>query len=212
LELTWYRAYDPNVGRWLSRDPLSGAEFSQGTNLYAYVENNFLNASDPTGMDQATLTAGWGWASQVSVGSNNGNLNISLTVGAGEGAAASYDAGNAAQPTSFGVAGNAEAGVGKIGSVGVDADKSVDIDSNDRSASVNNEAAASASVNAGPLSHSFTTGVQSNSQDGNQPRAFTAQSNTLGEAGIIGVKVNFDFPGLGWLWSDLFSSKSKCGK
>jgi uncharacterized protein RhaS with RHS repeats len=47
-----YRAryYNPTLGRFISRDPLSGAEFSQGTNLYAYCRNNFLNSSDPTGM------------------------------------------------------------------------------------------------------------------------------------------------------------------
>ena len=34
---------------FISRDPLSGAEFSQGTNLYAYCANNYLNTTDPTG-------------------------------------------------------------------------------------------------------------------------------------------------------------------
>ena len=38
LNVTNFRAYDPDIGRWLSRDPLMGAELSQGTNLYAYVE------------------------------------------------------------------------------------------------------------------------------------------------------------------------------
>ena len=37
-------------GEFLSRDPLSGAEFKQGTNLYAYCGNNYLNSIDPTGM------------------------------------------------------------------------------------------------------------------------------------------------------------------
>jgi len=45
------RFYNPTLGRFINRDPLPGAEFSQGTNLYAYCRNNFLNASDPTGMD-----------------------------------------------------------------------------------------------------------------------------------------------------------------
>jgi RHS repeat-associated protein len=36
-------------GEFISRDPLSGAEFSQGTNLYAYCRNNFVNLTDPTG-------------------------------------------------------------------------------------------------------------------------------------------------------------------
>ncbi len=47
----FYRAryYNPTLGRFISRDPLSGAEFSQGTNLYAYCLNNYLNAGDPLG-------------------------------------------------------------------------------------------------------------------------------------------------------------------
>jgi RHS repeat-associated protein len=34
LYLTWYRAYDPHVGRWLSRDPI---EEDGGLSLYGYV-------------------------------------------------------------------------------------------------------------------------------------------------------------------------------
>jgi RHS repeat-associated protein len=47
----FYRAryYSPYLGRFISRDPLSGAEFSQGTNLYAYCENNYTDLDDPTG-------------------------------------------------------------------------------------------------------------------------------------------------------------------
>ncbi len=49
----YYRAryYNPQLGRFISRDPLSGAEFSQGTNLYAYVKNNPVNMTDPTGTE-----------------------------------------------------------------------------------------------------------------------------------------------------------------
>ena len=39
LNLPMYRAYDPNTGRWLSRDPLEDAEMSQGANLYEYVKD-----------------------------------------------------------------------------------------------------------------------------------------------------------------------------
>ncbi|MGF1678177.1 MAG: RHS repeat-associated core domain-containing protein, partial [Candidatus Methylacidiphilales bacterium] len=47
----YYRAryYSPILGRFISRDPLSGAEFSQGSNLYAYVGNNPVNYIDPNG-------------------------------------------------------------------------------------------------------------------------------------------------------------------
>jgi RHS repeat-associated protein len=50
LVLTWYRAYDPDTGRWLSRDPLKNAEFKQGSNLYAYVESQPVTKRDPKGL------------------------------------------------------------------------------------------------------------------------------------------------------------------
>jgi RHS repeat-associated protein len=50
LALTHYRAYDPELGRWLSRDPLRDAEVAQGPNLYAYVANNPISRIDPEGL------------------------------------------------------------------------------------------------------------------------------------------------------------------
>jgi RHS repeat-associated protein len=46
LILTWYRAYDPELGRWLSRDPLGEYD---GTNLYGYINANVINLIDPRG-------------------------------------------------------------------------------------------------------------------------------------------------------------------
>jgi RHS repeat-associated protein len=55
LNLTRFRAYDPVVGRWLSRDPLENAEFEQGCNLYFYVGNDPVNETDPSGLSLCRL-------------------------------------------------------------------------------------------------------------------------------------------------------------
>ncbi len=43
---TWYRAYDPELGRWISEDP---TEFVNGPNRYAYVRNSPVRLFDPDG-------------------------------------------------------------------------------------------------------------------------------------------------------------------
>lgn len=49
LDLTWFRAYDPVIGRWLSRDP-SGEGADQEGSLYAYVGSDPVNLTDPLGL------------------------------------------------------------------------------------------------------------------------------------------------------------------
>ena len=48
LHLALYRAYDANLGRWLSEDPLGEAG---GLNLYGYVGNAPVSAWDPLGLE-----------------------------------------------------------------------------------------------------------------------------------------------------------------
>jgi RHS repeat-associated protein len=57
LYLTLFRQYDPAIGRWLSPDPLGE---SSGLNLYAYVNGNPVNATDPFGLTTASAGANFG--------------------------------------------------------------------------------------------------------------------------------------------------------
>ena len=50
LNLTLYRAYNPTIGRWLSRDPLPQAEFEAGVNLYVYADNDPIGKRDLFGL------------------------------------------------------------------------------------------------------------------------------------------------------------------
>ncbi len=79
LVLTLFRAYDPDLGRWLSADPI-GEE--GGVNLYVYVRNNPLNFYDPDGRDAVrrddgsysfhVTTANW---ARANPGTGEWNLN-----------------------------------------------------------------------------------------------------------------------------------------
>ncbi|MGA9705133.1 RHS repeat-associated core domain-containing protein, partial [Pseudomonas sp.] len=50
LNLTLFRAYDPNTARWLSRDPLPNVEMDQGANLYEYAANDPAKYFDVLGL------------------------------------------------------------------------------------------------------------------------------------------------------------------
>ena len=58
LDLAVYRAYDPDLGRWLSRDPIGE---NGGLDLYAYVANSPLNRVDSLGLfDDGADLLQWG--------------------------------------------------------------------------------------------------------------------------------------------------------
>jgi RHS repeat-associated protein len=71
LDLTLYRAYSADLGRWLNRDPIDNAETIQGPSLYEYVEDNPVDLIDPLGEDATIWTPGPGrsWTD----GPRNGN-------------------------------------------------------------------------------------------------------------------------------------------
>jgi RHS repeat-associated protein len=54
IDFAVYRAYDPDLGRWLSRDPIGE---SGGLNLYGYVANGPTGDIDPLGHDVIVLLA-----------------------------------------------------------------------------------------------------------------------------------------------------------
>lgn len=67
LNLTLYRGYDAQLGRWLSRDPIGERG---GLNLYGYAGNDPINAIDPYGLSFGSALLGF-----LGFGSNLHALN-----------------------------------------------------------------------------------------------------------------------------------------
>ena len=83
--------YDPETGRWLSKDPIL---FGGGdTNVFGYVANDPVNWVDPSGLAKCTYSISTG---RLSCTSNDGSQTIGLTgisgsAGGGPLPAGSYD-------------------------------------------------------------------------------------------------------------------------
>ncbi len=92
LYLTQYRAYNPAIGRWLSRDPF-GERSDPAGNLYRYVNNDPLNNTDPGGLDTwslgLNLSGFFGGGGSITAGiyfnTDTGRFGTFATIGCGGG-------------------------------------------------------------------------------------------------------------------------------
>ena len=83
-----HRFYDAAQRRFISPDPLGIddlLEREEILNLFAYARDNPLWFSDPLGLWQVTLGAGYGYAGRVSFGRNQGRWNVRFGFGYGLG-------------------------------------------------------------------------------------------------------------------------------
>lgn len=118
--LYYYRAryYDTDIGRFISEDPL---RFQAGINFYAYVDNNPVNANDPSGMCPSCVGALYGAISGGVGGyvtatfANQGRIDTLKSIGLGIVAGAGVGALN---PLASNSAGAAAAAAGIARSVG----------------------------------------------------------------------------------------------
>ena len=120
LNLTLFRAYDPNTGKWLSRDP---AGEDHGVNLYAYVDNGPIDGIDPLGLWEVTITAADGFGGQLSFGYNNGHANVGVSGGVGLGGGIQIDPSTNCDNNNWdaGLTAQGNIGLSGVGSVGATA-------------------------------------------------------------------------------------------
>ena len=117
LDLTWFRAYDPDKGRWLSRDPLG--KFAD-INLYNYSLNNPIDFVDRFGL--WSFGSEWGGGGYAGMASGIGGMGTAgagfffgpgfMFNGTGDFATAGGFAGMPTGANGFGIGGGAGVGVG----------------------------------------------------------------------------------------------------
>ncbi len=86
LVLAPYRAYSPELGRWISRDPI---EEDGGINLYGYVGNGPLQAVDPLGLVAFALPHQYAESSEFREGYHKGMALPFVVIGEAIGSFAS---------------------------------------------------------------------------------------------------------------------------
>lgn len=84
------RDYDPETGRWTSKDPIL---FNGGdTNLFGYVLNDPINLIDPSGLWSFSFGVFGGWGASITFGQNpTGGFFTTLRGGVGVGGGISWD-------------------------------------------------------------------------------------------------------------------------
>ena len=105
------RMYRTDWGRFTQPDLIG---YAGGANLYAYVGNDPLNATDPLGLWQITVSGGYGLFGSLTFGYNSGQFNLGAAVGAGVGLSAAYnpsDTGLQAPGYSTSIQGQGEVGL-----------------------------------------------------------------------------------------------------
>lgn len=63
----WNRWYDPQVGRWVSEDPIRE---TGGLNLFGYVDNSPASSIDPNGLKKLTFEEVYSYASSYNLSDN----------------------------------------------------------------------------------------------------------------------------------------------
>ena len=109
------RDYDPEIGRWTSKDPVLFR--GKDSNLYGYVFNDPINFIDPKGLWSVSLGFFNGFGLGVTFGVNpDGFAFGSVKAGVGYGGGASYDP--QGQSSSYGTCSNKDFSIGQYAEAG----------------------------------------------------------------------------------------------
>jgi RHS repeat-associated protein len=171
------RVYSPVYGRFLQTDPIrfQGGDY----NIYRYCGNDPVDGKDAMGESWSVrVTGGAGIAAQVTIGYNSKTGQISVTQALGIGEGGSVQVSNDAPTAPNGVSGvataNAEAGLGKLAGVSVDAN-----------INTQGNGSTTGSINVGNISGNGTISQDNGNYSGSS--SGTATLTSYGESSFAGV-------------------------